>query len=194
MHRSVTKTNLRQHNKISLGPLESLGEAASGKVECRIFCAFRTIDWPSEPDICSWMKAQSKAPRAVFGNDLKIMIANDFRSKRDTFAVHTVGKILKLRLLSLYMDLDDDASRRLCSTATLPSPIVAKTGPIRYIRQLGLNCSAGPSGPSEPSTQTRGHGSFTRLFIRKSFARESDNCSHFFLMRLRNLRRHFASL
>ncbi len=37
VHRSVTKTNLRQHNKISLGPLESLGEAASGKVDAESF-------------------------------------------------------------------------------------------------------------------------------------------------------------
>ena len=34
---SMTKTNLRQHNKISLGPLESLGEAASGKVNAESF-------------------------------------------------------------------------------------------------------------------------------------------------------------
>jgi hypothetical protein len=33
----VTKTNLRQHDKISLGPLESLGEAASGKVDAESF-------------------------------------------------------------------------------------------------------------------------------------------------------------
>jgi hypothetical protein len=38
VHRSVTKTNLRQHNKISLGPLESLGEAASGKVDAESLC------------------------------------------------------------------------------------------------------------------------------------------------------------
>jgi hypothetical protein len=41
VHRSVTKTNLRQHNKISLGPLESLGEAASGKVDAEVLCAFK---------------------------------------------------------------------------------------------------------------------------------------------------------
>lgn len=59
-----------------------------------------------------------ESSKAVFGNDLKIMIANDFRYKSDTFAVHTVGKILKLRLLSLYIMELDDASSRLCSTAT----------------------------------------------------------------------------
>ena len=32
-HRSVTKTKLRQHNKNSLGPVESLSEAASGKAD-----------------------------------------------------------------------------------------------------------------------------------------------------------------
>ncbi len=37
MHRSVTKTNLRQHNKISPGPLESSSEAASGKVDAESF-------------------------------------------------------------------------------------------------------------------------------------------------------------
>jgi hypothetical protein len=49
---------------------------------------------------------------------LKI-ITNDLRYKSDTFAVHTVVKILKLRLLSLYMELDDDVSRQTVhSTAT----------------------------------------------------------------------------
>jgi hypothetical protein len=33
------------------------------------------------------------------------MITNDLRPRSDTFAVHTVVKILKLRLLNLYMEL-----------------------------------------------------------------------------------------
>ena len=48
--------------------------------------------------LCRWMgETAAEDSKEVFGNDLKIMTANDFRSKATRFAVHGVVKILNLR-------------------------------------------------------------------------------------------------